>query len=114
MGCPEGTQVLQWTEGGLSNGGENPCSSPNPGGLDNEMVRQFIRVDRVNYLDELPWPSVADGDGPALERVNVFAYGNDFVNWAAEIASPGGPEELGELCAVGERLVVARRSGWGL
>ncbi|MGJ8726287.1 MAG: lamin tail domain-containing protein [Roseibacillus sp.] len=92
-GVPVGTQILQWTAGGLSNGGESLQLSK-PGGLDDELVRQFIRVDRVNYLDELPWPSVADGGGPSLERINVFAYGNDSANWAAEVASPGSPEGL--------------------
>ena len=95
-GMAESVQVLQWTAGGLSNGGESLQLSQ-PGGLDDGLVRQFIRVDRVNYLDELPWPSVADGGGSSLERINVYAYGNDSANWAAEVASPGVPELLGNF-----------------
>ena len=112
-GVPEGTQVLEWTAGGLSNGGESLQLSK-PGGLDSEQVRQFIRVDRVNYLDELPWPSLADGGGAALERINVHAYGNDFVNWAAEVASPGVPELLEDFAQWASEALLPVGAGRGL
>lgn len=104
-GVPAGTQVFQWTAGGLSNSGESVQLSK-PGGLDNQLVRQYVRVDRVNYLDEVPWPSSADGGGPGLERVNVYAYGNDFANWSAAVASPGAVQVLESfaLWASGESL----------
>jgi hypothetical protein len=92
-GAPAGTQVFEWSSGGLSNAGES-LELGKPGELDELLVRQYIRVDRVNYDKSSPWPAVADGFGPALERVNVFAYGNDFANWSAETASPGDPDPL--------------------
>ncbi|WP_353568384.1 lamin tail domain-containing protein [Haloferula sargassicola] len=92
-GAPAGTQVLQWTSGGLSNSGET-LELGMPGELNDLLERQYIRVDRVNYADTDPWPLAADGNGPGLERVNVYDYGNDFANWTAAPASPGAPEVL--------------------
>ena len=92
-GIPPGTQIFQWTAGGLSNSGET-VELGMPGELDDLLVRQYIRVDRVNFADTDPWPLAADGDGPGLERINVFAYGNDFANWSAAPASPGTPALL--------------------
>ena len=84
---PDGTQVFQWDSGGLDNGGEMlQLSMP---GDTNELVElQFVRVDRVNYDDEAPWPTGPDGDGTALGRINEKAYGNDFINWRDVSATP--------------------------
>ncbi|MCP5532470.1 MAG: lamin tail domain-containing protein [Akkermansiaceae bacterium] len=90
---PPGTQVFQWTSGGLSNSGET-VELGMPGELDALLVRQFIRVDRVVFTDTAPWPVSADGGGPALDRTNVYAYGNDHANWTAQSATPGEPETL--------------------
>lgn len=95
---PPGTRVLQWTSGGLSNSGEK-VELGMPGEIDAQLVRHFIRVDRVNFTDTAPWPAEADGAGPALERVNVYAYGNDFDNWRAADPSPGQPAELENFAA---------------
>jgi hypothetical protein len=42
----------------------------------------FISVDRVNYSDTTPWPNVS-GNGFALARQPVQAYGNDPASWLA-------------------------------
>ncbi|MBB5351254.1 hypothetical protein HNR46_001490 [Haloferula luteola] len=89
----EGTPVYPWTSGGLSNSGET-LELGKPGELDENLSRTFIRVDRINYQDTAPWPLAADGDGPGLERINPFAYGNDFSNWQATAANPGWPTTL--------------------
>ncbi|MCX8157486.1 MAG: lamin tail domain-containing protein, partial [Verrucomicrobiae bacterium] len=49
----------------------------------------YILVERVRYTDQAPWPVEADGAGYALQRVDLRAYGNDPINWRADIPSPG-------------------------
>ncbi len=85
-------------DGNLSNAGESIELSM-PGDVDNQGVRQYIRIDRVKYSDgshpeNCPsgidlWPVEADGNGMALTRKVPTDYGNDPENWLAEIASPG-------------------------
>ncbi|MCH1508377.1 MAG: lamin tail domain-containing protein [Akkermansiaceae bacterium] len=85
---PAGTQVLEWTTGGLSNGGE-AIQLGRPGPVDSSNFIQYVRVDRVNYEDSAPWPTYPDGVGPALTKITEKEYGNDFINWTALTASPG-------------------------
>ena len=85
-------------DGNLSNAGESLELSM-PGDVDNEGLRQYIRVDRINYSDgshpeDCPggvdlWSTEADGDGMALTRKVPTDYGNDPENWTAAPASPG-------------------------
>ena len=51
-------------------------------------------IDKVRYSDDAPWPESADGDGPALVRVDPWAYGNDLANWQATAVggTPGTPD----------------------
>jgi hypothetical protein len=84
-----GTMVFTWPDGGLSNAGEK-LELSKAGELENGQ-RYWIRVDRVVYADESPWPKQADGDGSALQRLDAQAYGNDPINWQAAPASPGIP-----------------------
>jgi hypothetical protein len=82
----------------LSNAGESLELSM-PGDVDNEDVRHYIRVDRVNYSDgshpeDCPggidlWPIEADGNGGALKRRVSSDYGNYPENWIASAPSPG-------------------------
>ena len=90
--------ILGPYDGNLSNAGESLEFSM-PGDVDKENVRQYIRVDRVNYSDgshpeDNPgsidlWPVEADGDGMALTRKVPTDYGNDPDNWLALAPSPG-------------------------
>jgi hypothetical protein len=67
--------------------------------LGNTPIRQYIRVDRVNYSDgshpeNCPggidlWPVEADGNGMALKRKVLTDYGDDPENWIAAVPSPG-------------------------
>ncbi|MBI9016778.1 MAG: lamin tail domain-containing protein [Phycisphaerae bacterium] len=91
---PAGVQAFSWnSEGSLSNAGEKIQLSM-PGDVDNEGVRQYIRIDRVVYSDgshpvgDDPWPTEADGNGKSLFRINNGAYGNDVSNWKAEMPTP--------------------------
>jgi hypothetical protein len=84
-------------EDNLSNSGESLELSM-PGDVNIEGVRQYIRIDRVNYSDgshpeNCPgnidlWPTEADGGGMALTRNNPANYGNDPENWLAAPPSP--------------------------
>jgi len=91
---PAGMQVFEWPAGRLDNAGEKIQLSM-PGDVDIQGRRQWIRVDRVTYsdgshpIDTDPWPVEPDGIGYSLSRINPAEYGNDPVNWQAEIPSPG-------------------------
>ncbi len=80
----------------LSNGGEKlDLSMP---GDQEEGVRYYIRVDRVNYSDgshpvgDDPWPIAPDGSGPSLHQKTPTTvghnYGNDVANWQALSPNP--------------------------
>ena len=94
--------VLEWGGGKLSNGGDKVQLSK-PGDEDGAGDRQWFRVDRVVYSDGAhaedfgqeadSWPSEADGQGPALHRLSLAAYGNDPANWQARDPSPGRIDE---------------------
>ena len=83
------TRKFQWTAGALDNAGET-VQLAKPGSVDALNVTQYIRIDRVNYDDTAPWPTSPDGSGPALTKISEADYGNDFINWRAVTASPGG------------------------
>lgn len=83
-----GTRIFQWTSGALDNSGET-IEISKPGNTNNAGVRQYIRVDRVDYSDVAPWPPGPDGSGTALARINDQAYGNDFINWTEAGGNPG-------------------------
>jgi len=91
---PAGVQVFEWPDGKLNNAGEKIQLSM-PGDVDTQGLRYWIRVDRVNYsdgshpIDADPWSTEPDGFGYSLSRINPAEYGNDSVNWQAEIPSPG-------------------------
>ena len=82
--------------GWLSNSGER-LELGKPGDLDEFAVRQYMRVERVNYSDgshpgdDDPdlWPINADGLGKSLTRTSQSLYGNDPNNWTAATPTPG-------------------------
>jgi len=84
----------QWSSGGLNNGGELIALLDNFDNL----------VDAVEYADQLPWDTLADGDGPSLVLCNPDDDNSLPENWltSAELAAinddgneifatPGGP-----------------------
>lgn len=82
------TRKFQWTFGTLDNGGET-VQIAKPGGVDALNATQYIRMDRVVYDDDYPWPGTPDGSGPSLTRIADAEYGNDYPNWTAAPANPG-------------------------
>jgi len=95
---PAGVQVLAWGFGKLPDDG-GKIQLRRPFEVDDDGVRQWVRVDRIVYSDgahpqdfaegEDPWPVDADGQGKSLSRVDPQAYGNDPANWQAAAPSPG-------------------------
>lgn len=69
-----GIEALQWTSGGLSNGGETIELMNSAGQL----------VDMVFFKTGGEWPVAANGYGPSLALTDVFADNNDGNNWKSE------------------------------
>ena len=90
--------ILGPYDGSLNNSGET-LELNMPGDMDNEGVRQYIRIDRINYSDgshpeNCPglidlWPIESDGQGASLTRKIAADYGNDLDNWISAPPSPG-------------------------
>jgi hypothetical protein len=79
-------------KGNLANGDENvslyrPDNPETNGPIVNPAA--YVLVDAVRYSDQAPWPIAADGMGHSLHRLDVSAYGNDPVNWAAGAPTAG-------------------------
>jgi len=84
---PDEVQVLGPYTGVLQDSGER-LELKRPDAPDTNGV-PYIVVDEVRYNDKLPWPVVADGTGPSLQRLVATAYGNDPTNWFASGMTPG-------------------------
>jgi len=80
-GVPESVPIVGPYAGKLDNSGEDiELKRPTllPTGL-----WAWVRMDRVRYQDDAPWPGGADGYGLALHRLDPAAYANDPQNWVA-------------------------------
>ena len=93
FGVPSGMQIFGPYGSELGNGGGSvelyKPDVPQPPGRVDEGLVPYIRVDRVQYEDEAPWPAQPDGNGPSLQRLHVLGYGNDPTNWVASVPTPG-------------------------
>ncbi|MEW6156460.1 MAG: lamin tail domain-containing protein [Verrucomicrobiota bacterium] len=49
----------------------------------------YVMQDRVAYLNQLPWPTNANGTGSSLQRIGPREYGNEPANWKAAAPTPG-------------------------
>ena len=102
-GIPFGVQLFGPYGGALSDGGapveiERPDAPQPPGRPDAGFV-PYVRVDRVVYDDDAPWPLEADGVklnpfapnslGYCLLRKKPELYGSDVANWFATVPSAG-------------------------
>jgi len=84
--------------GKLANEGEQ-LELSKPGDVNDMGIRQYIRVERVDYSDGSHpsgepcdvdlWPTGANGSGKSLIRTNTTQYGNDPNNWTAATPTPG-------------------------
>jgi hypothetical protein len=85
---PSGVAILGPFAGQLQDSGER-LELQKPGPLDTNGRIAYITVDAVRYNDKAPWPAVADGSGPSLQRRESFSYGNDPINWEGARPTPG-------------------------
>ena len=84
---PPDAPVVGPYSGKLNNSGERvaltkpqpPETTPNQQGI--EVA--YAEMDVVDYRPTSPWPAGADGQGSALLRIDLSAYGNDAANWQA-------------------------------
>jgi len=76
-----GYQVFQWTDGALSNSGEDIELT----NLDGSVV------DYVDYDDSGDWPGEPDGDGPSLELINPALDNNVALSWQVSSVLGGTP-----------------------
>lgn len=93
-------QVFGPFSGNLNNEGES-VELYKPGEPETNGYIPFILVEKIEYTDIAPWPSLADGQGPALERKDAWVYGNDPTNWVAVSigGTPGRGNNTGGLPA---------------
>ncbi len=89
-GVADSVTVLGPYAGQLNNGGEAlELARPGDPEADTGEV-PYILVERVEYDDDSPWPTAADGLGSSLERASVALYPNDSASWVANASpSPG-------------------------
>ena len=72
---------------------------------DDGRVRGYLDVDRVDYLDHLPWPSLNDGDPGqlvAIARSDLRGFGNEPRNWqwVDSSAASSSTARAGALCSL--------------
>ncbi|MBE0639139.1 MAG: lamin tail domain-containing protein [Bacteroidales bacterium] len=68
--------ALQWTSGGLSNGGE---------AIELKNAANVV-IDFVLFDDASPWPIAPDGFGPSLSLIDLASDNELAENWAPETA----------------------------
>ena len=95
-GVPPDVQVFGPWIGALDNGGERidllKPDPPNVAPPDAGLV-PYILVEAVRYNNREPWPTLADGLGPPLERRVPSNYGNDPANWFTDFDQDGIPDD---------------------
>ena len=84
---PESVAIFGPFSGALQGSGER-LELQRPGPPTTNGV-PYITMDEVRYNDKVPWPVGADGSGPSLQRKDSAAYGNEPLNWAAAVPTPG-------------------------
>ncbi len=74
--------------GKLDNDGEE-IELQIPGDLEYGQARYWIPIEKIDYGNDVPWPTSPHGGGDALYRRDNDVYGRDYSNWAAGPATPG-------------------------
>jgi hypothetical protein len=68
-------------------------------------------IDALAYTDDPPWPGVADGGGPSLERLDLglpnAGDDTDAPNWPASLVPAGTPGEVNSVASLlgGPRII---------
>ncbi len=93
--------------GSLDHGGET-LKLLRPTGATNE----YTLIDRVQFNDKLPWPQLADGQGPSLQLIDPTRDNERPGNWAAAatnatvLATPGAVNSVKASLAAFPKLWV--------
>lgn len=87
-------------DGALSNSGEllaieAPITPSSITGLGSFVP--YSVIDEVEYSDQLPWPTKADGYNYSLVRKNLKAYGSNPSNWLLSEYKGGSPGFIGKV-----------------
>ena len=89
---PAAVLIFGPVPGALQDNGETlALQRPGPPDLNTNTGNYYVPytdIDVVDFGNQSPWPTGANGTGASLERLNAAAYGNDPINWRA---SPGAP-----------------------
>jgi hypothetical protein len=64
----------------------------------------YVLVERVDYLNGVPWPAEAAGTGASLQRRISANYANDPANWQAALPTTGRANTADPLDANGDGL----------
>jgi hypothetical protein len=89
---PPAVAIFQYS-GNLDDDGETLALQMPAEPVAGQSVGQ-IDVDVVTYADAGGWPVAPDGNGPALERIQLNGFGDDRTNWRASLAQNGSPGTL--------------------
>jgi hypothetical protein len=81
-GIAPNIQIAGPYTGTMNNGGER-IQLLRPDVQDADGTVPYYVTDEVRYGDAPPWPDAADGNGAALTRIDLSAYGDDPINWRA-------------------------------
>jgi hypothetical protein len=80
----EGIRVFNY-DGQLKNSSEIlSIQKPIPVFNDTGVFFAYATLESVEYTDDLPWPTLADGDGYALQRKDEEAFADDAHNWSVK------------------------------
>jgi hypothetical protein len=92
-GLPPGTQIFGPYTGALDNSGERvelyKPDPPQPAGTPDAGFVPYVLVESVRYDERQPWPTLADGLGPALQRRVWTHYADDPANWFTDYDADG-------------------------
>jgi hypothetical protein len=84
---PASVRVLGPWQGQLDNTGESirlyRPDTPETGDV------PYVLIDQVDYSNQSPWTTAADGLGLSLQRLVETAYGNDPTNWTGAAPAAG-------------------------
>ncbi len=100
---PDTVQIFGPYTGRLANGGEELLlEQPEQPNIETPAVVPYVLVDRVDYDDEAPWPTQADGEGLSIERDGADLFGDFGENWSAVLPSPGNLQRLADIDVQGD------------
>ena len=72
----------------------------------------YVLVEEVDYSPLPPWPTAADGSGPALLRKIPVQFGNEPTSWEVERTTPAEPPRLSiSIIPMGVRLSFTSETG---